>query len=289
MTTAFVLSGGANLGAVQVGMIRALASEGIHPDLIVGTSVGALNGAWLASRTRGTDIGELQRLWEGLRRRDVFPTSMFGGLHYAVGRASHLAGPGGLRSIVNRSVSCRRLEETVVPLHVIATQLLSGAEVRLSSGPLVDAVCASAAIPAVFPPVSINGVDLVDGGLVNNCPISHALELGATTVYVLACGYACALGSAPKHGLAIALHAVSVMIHHRLRLDVERFAATVDLRVLPTLCPLRVAPTDFGQAKRLIDESEALALDWLRTPDAPRRRVAHAHERSSGARMWNRR
>jgi len=198
MTTAYVLSGGGNLGAIQVGMLRALFAAGVRPDLVVGTSVGALNGGWLAARGRDTDPVGLADVWRRLRRIDVFPTSVFGGMRGMLGHVDHLVSDRGLRTLIRRELGIERLEQARVPLYVVATDIRTGSDHLIGEGDAVDAICASAAIPGVFPSVSIGSRLLVDGGVVNNCPISHAVSLGATTVWVLPCGYSCALDRPPK-------------------------------------------------------------------------------------------
>ncbi len=263
MTTAFVLSGGGNLGSVQAGMLQALFRAGIKPDLIVGTSVGAVNGGWIAGRGRDADITELADVWRGLRRTDVFPTQLFGGLLGFVGKSDHLVPSTGLRKILKRELNFDRLENALIPFHVVATNLLSGLDVLLSRGNAIDAICASAAIPGVFPAVEMNDMTLVDGGVVNNCPISHAIHLGATEVWVLPCGYACALDKPPKGALGMALQAVSLLVQQRLRIDAERYAGSCDLRIAPVLCPVRIPPTDFSKAGQMIADSDALTTAWL--------------------------
>ncbi len=266
MTTAFVLSGGGNLGPIQVGMLRSLFAADIRPDLIVGTSVGAVNGGWLAGRGSGADLDQLADVWRNLRRSDVFPTNFLGGLRGFIGHADHLVSPAGLRRILKRELTIEHLEDARIPLYVVATDITSGHDHLLSSGDAIDAICASAAIPGVFPSVIIDGLHLVDGGVVNNCPISHAMSLGATKIWVLPCGYACSLAQAPRSALASALQAVSLLIQQRLRHDAERYATQIELHIVPTLCPIKVSPTDFSQADRLIQEAAALTAAWLTDP-----------------------
>lgn len=264
----FVLSGGGNLGAVQVGMLRALFEAKIYPDAIVGTSVGAINGGWLAGRGHGADIDELAEVWRGLRRADVFPTRLLGGLRGFLGQTDHLFPDSGIRSLLDRELTFEKLEDATVPFHVVATDITSGRDHLLSRGDAADAICASAAIPGVFPAVTIDGRALVDGGVVNNCPISHAVALGATTVWVLPCGYACSLAHAPTSALGSALQAISLLIQQRLRSDAERFADHLDLRVVPTPCPVAVSPTDFSQSSRLIETADELTTAWLADPSS---------------------
>jgi NTE family protein len=200
MTTAFVLSGGASLGSIQVGMLLGLAEAGITPDMIVGTSVGAVNGGWVASRPDVAGISALAKLWRSLSRNDVFPTRPLLGLLGFLGQRRNLVPDTGLRRLLAEHLEFSRLEDAPIPLHVVATDVLSGQDVLLSTGGVVDAIVASAAIPAVFPPVRINRRDLMDGGVVNNTPVSHAVTLGADLVWVLPTGYSCALRESPKGG-----------------------------------------------------------------------------------------
>jgi NTE family protein len=180
VTTAFVLSGGASLGAIQVGMLRALYERGITPDLIVGTSAGALNGAFVAARPpTPTTADELGDVWRSVRRSTVFPANPLSGFVGFIGRRNYLVPDWGLRALLTHHLPIEALEDAVIPLHVVAVDLYSGEEVRLSEGSAIEAVMASAAIPGVFPPVSWEGMELIDGGVANNTPISHAVELGA--------------------------------------------------------------------------------------------------------------
>ncbi len=149
----FVLSGGASLGAIQVGMLRALYERGISPDLIVGTSAGALNGAYIASRAQTVETADaLGEIWRGLRRGQVFPLNPVTGLLGFLGTRDHLVPASGLHRLIRRHVEHERLEDMPVALHLIAVDVVSGEELRLSSGPSVQAVLASASIPAVLPP-----------------------------------------------------------------------------------------------------------------------------------------
>lgn len=263
MTTAFVLSGGASLGSIQVGMLLSLAEAGITPDLIVGTSVGAVNGGWVASRPDVAGIGALADVWRSLSRNDVFPTRPIVGLLGFLGVRSSLVPDTGLRRLLTDHLAFSRLEEAPIPFHVVATDVLSGQDVLLSTGDAVDAIVASAAIPAVFPPVKINGRDLFDGGVANNTPLSHAVALGADVIWVLPTGYACALRKSPRGALAMALHAVTLTVNQRLAVDVASLEGTVDLRVIPPLCPIAISPIDFSHSASLIERSHAATREWL--------------------------
>ncbi|HET7529432.1 MAG TPA: patatin-like phospholipase family protein [Mycobacteriales bacterium] len=288
MTTAFVLSGGGSLGAVQVGMLLALADRQVVPDLFVGTSVGALNAAFLAGRPGPRGIDELAGIWSRLRRQDIFPTTPARLLRAATGRESGFADPAPLRRLVAEHLSYDRLEDAPWPVTVVATEVTTGQEVQLASGPAVDAVLASAALPAVFPPVAIDDHVLMDGGVVNNTPISAAMSLGADVIYVLPTGYACALTAAPRSPVGMAMHAVTVAIQQRLIADVQSCQGQVTLRVAPTLCPLAVSPVDFRHTRELIRRARRATQGWLDAPfadDQSRHLRLHSHAHPALARQ----
>jgi NTE family protein len=253
-SVAFVLSGGASLGAIQAGMLRALYERGITPDLLVGTSAGALNGAFVASRPQTVETAdELGAVWTGLRRGNAFPLNPVTGLLGFLGLRDHLVPASGLERLIERHTEHERLEDLPIPLHVVAVDVITGQELRLSSGDLRDAVLASASIPGVLEPVAWEDRALMDGGVANNTPISHAVELGARRIYVLPTGHACSLQDPPRGALAMALHAISLLTQRRLIDDIERHRGNAKLIVLPPPCPLAIQPIDFDQAEMLID------------------------------------
>ena len=271
--TAFVLSGGAALGAIQVGMLHALYERGIELDLIVGTSVGALNGAYIASRpfTEQT-ADELAEVWQGIGRWQVFPLNPVTGFLGFFGARRHLVPDGALRKLLAEHLEFDRLEQAPVPCHVIATDVLSGRELRLSDGEALEAVLASAAIPGVFPPVEWGDRRLIDGGVSNNAPISHALELGAERVYVLPTGTACDLEQPPRGALGMLLHSMSLLVMRRLQVEVELLRDRAVLIVLPPPCPLSVSPIDFTHSEELIRRSLEGSRDHLARLDSGRAR-----------------
>jgi NTE family protein len=245
-------------------MLRALYERGIAPDLIIGTSAGAFNGAFIASRppTIAT-VAALAEVWQSLRQRDVFPANLLTGFLGFVGQRDYLVSNNGLRALLHRWLEFDGLDDAPVPLHVIATDLLSGAERRLSTGPVVDAVLASSAIPGVYPPIRCGDRYLIDGGAANNTPISHAIELGARTVYVLLTGCTCTLPRAPRGALAVATHALTMLLRQRLADDIQRVPADVRLVVMPPPCPSPVQPTDFSHARELVARSYADGATFL--------------------------
>ncbi|MEA2128166.1 MAG: hypothetical protein QOJ85_1057 [Solirubrobacteraceae bacterium] len=267
--TAFVLSGGASLGALQVGMLRALYEHGVAPDLLVGTSVGALNAAFVASRPQTPQTAaSLARVWRGLQREDVFPVSARALVAGLCGQRDHLVTDRALRGLVRRHVEFDDLAEAPVPLHLVAFDVTEGCEVRLSRGSVVDGIAAAAAIPGVFPAVRLGDQCLIDGGVINNTPISHAVQLGAERIYVLPTQEErCPLTGPPRGALDAALYGLRVLVHGRLEADLARYSREVELIVLPAANRTDVQPTDFEHSSRLINGAYAAARAHLAGPD----------------------
>jgi NTE family protein len=278
--TAFVFAGGGSLGAVQVGMLRELMHHGLDPHFVVGSSVGALNAAHFASAPNAAGVEELGRIWRGLRRHDVFPVTLRSLLRFASGEG-HLIDPSNLRSLVERHVPFLNLEDAAIPVHVIATNL-GGAAVCFSSGTAIDRILASAAIPAAFPSVRIGGQYLIDGAIGSNTAILTAAKLGATRIIVLPTGFACDLQEPPKGAIARALHAITLLIANQIVRDLKELAGTVEVLIVPSLCPLDVSPYDFSSAGQLIERAADNTRKWiegggLSRPDIPDSLLPHLH------------
>ncbi len=264
MTTAFVLTGGGSLGAVQVGMLQALAAHGIEPDLLVGTSAGAVNAAWVAAHgTSSASLDGLAGVWARLRRRDVFPLDGRTLLRGVLGQSTALCSPRRLEQLIAASAGIRTLEETRIPVHLVTADLLSGQAVAISSGPLVAGVLASAAIPGIFPPVLRNGRRLVDGGVADQTGVTQAVELGATSIFVLPTGAPCALPAPPASAIGTALHAFTLLLEQRLAREMSELAGAATIRLLPPLCPVRTAATDFSHGPELMERARRASLDWI--------------------------
>lgn len=276
MTTAFVFSGGGSLGSIEAGMLVALTDAGITPDLVVGASVGAINAAWFANHPDAEGARSLAAIWHDVGRNDVFPIQLVNGFLGFVGLRDGLLTADALRRLLAAHLDYTELQDAAIPVHLIAADLTSGHEVVLSTGNAIDALAASSAIPGVFPPVVIDGQHLVDGGIVDNAPISVAVEAGADTVYVLPTGYTCAPDGPPHGALGVAMQAVTLMVHDRLDRDVTRYRDLIDLQVVPPLCPLAVSPTDFSHTDELIARAEGTTRAWLDS-SAKARRAQHDH------------
>jgi NTE family protein len=260
--TAFVLSGGGSLGALQVGMLQALTEAGVRPDLLIGTSVGAVNAAWIAGNPDPDGARKLGEIWVGLRRQDVFPLSPWSSARGLLGRSNHVISNASIRQVLERNLPYQRLEDTVVPVHVITTELKTGRAVLLSAGPAIPALLASTAIPGIFPPVTIGRRQFIDGGVANHTPIAAALELGATRIIVLPVGYPW-LGQEPTNALGMALHALARFVEQKLDAEVAAYKNLADIQVLPTLEAPAVSPADFSHTEELIARGYRSARKYL--------------------------
>src|SRR5579863_4281698 len=278
--TAFVLAGGGSLGAVQVGMLSELMRAGLTPDFVVGSSVGALNAGFFAGDPTAAGVSRLAMVWRSLRRSDVFPVTLGSAVRWL--RVSNaLFDPSRLRRLIERNLSYEKLEDAEIPVHVVATNL-GGVQVLLSSGPAVEAILASAAIPAVFPSVQIGDEILMDGAVSGNTPILAAAELGASRIVVLPTGFACALEEPPKSALGRGFHALTLLIAHQITRDLTHLPRGIEVITAPNLCPLAVSPFDFSHADELIARGADRTRQWLESGGLSRREIpatlfAHSH------------
>lgn len=278
--TAFVLAGGGSFGAVQVGMLKALVAAGIEADMVVGSSVGAINAASYAGDPTREGMVRLERLWLGLRRADVFPIDWRRLLRMS--RGGGVVRADGLRALIKRNLPYVDLVEARRPIHVVATDVLSGGPVVLSRGPAVDAIVASCAIPAAFAPVQVGTQLLIDGAITSNTPVRTAVDLGANRLIVLPTGFACALQAPPRGTIASALHALTLLIARQLVAEIEALAADVDYAIVPSLCPLDGSAYDFSRTAALIGAAETGTRAWIAAGGLERRQIpdelrAHHH------------
>lgn len=260
--TAFVFAGGGSFGAIHVGMLRSLASRGITADMVVGSSVGALNGAYYADNPTIEGIQRLETIWRGLRRNDVFPLTWRTMTRFLY-RRDFLITSDGLRQLVDQNLTYRNLEDAKIPVHIVATDILSGDAVVLSEGPAAQAIIASAAVPAAFAPVRFNDLYLADGAISSDTPVTVAVAHGARRLIVLPTGYACALDTPPVGAVANALHALTLLIVRQLMNELQGLDRSIDYFVVPPLCPLIGSPYDFSQTSELIERAARSTDAWL--------------------------
>jgi NTE family protein len=213
----FVLSGGANLGSIHVGMLKALLEADIKPDLIVGTSIGAVNAAYLAADPSRDQVERLRELWCGVRARDVFPLNPVASAR-SLFRQGSLFPSSSWRRFLTERIPYERIEEASVPLRITATDFEEGRSVVLDSGSVVDAVLASTALPGIFPPHQIGDCFYLDGAVSDQLPLKVAIDAGVHTIYVMAVSVPSPPPDRRSPG-GILRHSVTILLFPRIRLD----------------------------------------------------------------------
>ncbi|MCB7136668.1 patatin-like phospholipase family protein [Cellulosimicrobium marinum] len=261
-TTAFVLGGGGVRGAVQIGMLRALLDRGIVPDLVVGTSIGAINGAALAADPTPDVVPRLEAAWSSPAATQVYGEAWYRQVHRLARTRTHVASPQPLRALLRQVLGDRRtFADLDVPLVVAAASIERAAERWFSEGPLVEAVLASASVPGALPPTVIEGEHYVDGGVVSSIPLGEAVRRGADTVWVLQVGRIEEPLRPPRTAVEVAKVTFEIARRHRFARELADVPPGVTVHVLPSGGPL---PGDerLSSSRRL---------------DATRTRAASAH------------
>ncbi|MDI5962500.1 patatin-like phospholipase family protein [Streptantibioticus silvisoli] len=266
---AFVLGGGGALGAHEVGMLRALLEHDVRPDLVVGTSVGAINGAAVAADPSPAAVDRLTGLWTGLGRAGVFSGSLLSRLRTVVSSGTHLYTAEPLRALLAEHLPVGRMEDLALPFQCVAAGIEQAAEHWFRDGPLVEAVLASCAVPGLLPPVRVGGQTYVDGGLVNSIPVGRAVALGADTVYVLQVGRIETPLRPPRYPWQVAMVAFEIARRHRFARDMADLPPSVTVHVLPSGAPesegtvARLAHRDFDRTGERIERAYEASCRYL--------------------------
>jgi NTE family protein len=260
---AFVLSGGGNLGALQVGMLKALLGHGIVPDLVVGCSVGAINGAGLADDPSPAGVAHMERVWTALEGQNLLPSGWLPNAVALARKGEAVHDQAGLRAMAEEQLRSTTFDQLAVPFQCVATDILGVREVWFSEGPIVDAILASSALPAIYPAVEVGGVRYLDGGIVDDVPMSRAVELGATTLYVLQVGGFTRPRPEPQRPLDVAVQAYWIARHHRFKRELAAMPEGIEVHVLPAGETPRMRFNDFTQAGTLIDVAHAATARYL--------------------------
>src|SRR4051812_19702482 len=244
MTThAFVLGGGGVLGAAEVGMARALLEAGVIPDLVCGTSIGAINGAAIAADPTAAGAERLLAMWDRLADNGFLDGSLIRRVIEVTRRRTALHGNETLRRILRDRLPAQTFEELAVPFECVAASIERAREHWFTSGDLIEPILASCALPGVFPPVRIGDEHFFDGGLVNSIPLERAVTRGADTVWVMHVGRLEEDLAAPRFLYQVAFVAFEISRRHRFHSDLERVGEEVTVHVLPTGLPQRAAAT----------------------------------------------
>ena len=251
-------------------MLRALLEQGITPDLILGTSVGAINGAALARNPDLEGVGRLARLWEELTGGGVFSGSVVARTATLVKTRTHLHPHGPMRTMMREEFGSARIEDLTVPFQCVAASIERAREHWFTSGPVVDAVLASCAVPGLLPAVQIGDEHFLDGGLVDSIPVGRALDLGARTVYVLQVGRVETPLRAPRQPWEVAMISFEIARRHRFSTTMARLPEDVSVHVLPTGDALafndrrQFRYRDFSAVPTRIDAAYTASLGYLR-------------------------
>lgn len=231
---AFVLGGGGMLGAVEVGMLQALIETGVRPDLVVGSSVGAINGAAVAADPGADTVARLTSMWEALGRDQVFGGGVLGRVGTLARTRTSLHGTEGLRGLLEEQAPGRQIEDLAVPFQCVAACIETARAQWFAAGPLAEAVLASCAVPGLLPPVRIGTLHYVDGGLVHSIPVGRAVDLGATTIYVLQVGRVERPLTPPRWPWEVGMVAFEIARRHRFSEEMAALPADLDVHVLPS-------------------------------------------------------
>ncbi len=261
--TAFVLAGGGSRGAVQVGMLEELIRRGIRADCVFGASVGAINGSAYAGDPTLDGVERMATVWRGVRGTDIFPRGTFDGPWAFFQKRAAVHANTGLRAIIEAGIDYEDLQDATIPIEVVTTSLTDGRERWITRGPAVEAILASSAIPSIFPPVTIDGDVLIDGGVVNNVPISRALSAGCDRIYVLLCGPLHYHPKPPRRPAEAVLTAFFVAVQARFVRELALLPPGVEVIVFSGGGDPSGQYRDFSATAALIEEGRAEVADVL--------------------------
>jgi NTE family protein len=270
---AFVLGGGGILGAHEVGMLRALAERDVQPDLILGTSVGAINGAVFAADPTPAGVERLAGLWADMKLSEMTAGGVLRRVSTLARSGTHLEPLEAARARLVEALPVERIEDLTVPYQCVAASIERAAEHWFTSGDLADAVLASCSVPGILPPVRIGDEHFIDGGIVNSIPVARAVSLDARTIYVLQVGRLEKPLQPPRWPWEVGLVAFEVARRHRFAYDLQSLPDGVELHVLPTGGSAAPAYNDIpGQlrirraartVKQQIDSAYEATLEYL--------------------------
>lgn len=247
---AFVLGGGGALGACEVGMLKGLLEHGIRPDLIVGTSIGAVNGAFVAADPQPRSSTRLEELWRDMMTTDVFGGSLLRRAGTLAKTGTHMQAYEPLEAQLSELLPVERIEDLEVRFECVAASIERAAEHWFTEGPLVEAVLASCAVPGLMAPVHIGEEHFFDGGLVHSIPVGRAVALGAKTIYVLQVGRIEQPLEPPRFPWEVGLVAFEIARRHRFAADMATVPAGVTVHVLPTGLEVPLKATTTGLRRR---------------------------------------
>jgi NTE family protein len=269
VTTAFVLGGGGVLGAAEVGMLRALFEREIGPDLVLGTSVGALNGAMVARDPTPAVIDRMAELWTSAAANgDVYGDRRLRTVRRAMATGTHIYSPKRMTERLREEFGELTFEELPVRFQVCASSIERAAEHWFDSGPVVEAIVASAAVPGLLPPARVGDEHFLDGGIVNSIPVGRAVQLGADRIFVLQVGRIDRPLKPPRKPWEVARVSFEIARRHRFAREMSELPEDVEAHVLPARGTSSrddslLAHRDFAGVQRRIDETYQASLEYL--------------------------
>jgi NTE family protein len=261
---AFVFPSGGSGGAAQVGILRALLEAGVYPDVVVGSSVGALNAAFFAMDPTIACVDRLAAIWTDLKREDVFGRNRYRLVARLLLRHDHIYTPNALRALIQRFCWLDRLEDTAIPVHIVTTDLDHGVARWWERGPASEILYASACLPGLFPPAMLAGHRHVDGGVLEPAPIQRAVDLDATTVYVL--GEIMGPEEEPTGRLSaldVLIRSFAISRYARLPEPAAFARPGQTVITVPGARTTGIDITDFTHTRRLIHESRRCGRSFL--------------------------
>jgi NTE family protein len=213
-------------------MLRALSEAGIRPDVIVGTSVGAINGVFVAADP--ADAAErLGKMWLGDALQQTFSEPFWGRLVRLARSGTHLHSIEPLRRMLDDMLPADDFADLELPFHCVAASIERACARWFSSGPIVPAVLASCAVPGLLPPVEVDDEHYFDGGLVDSIPVGRSVALGAHIVYVLHAGRIERPLAVPRRPWEVGLVAFEIARRHRFFEEMSALPDDVRVHVLP--------------------------------------------------------
>jgi NTE family protein len=258
----YVMGGGGSLGAVQAGMLRATWEAGLRPDLVVGTSVGALNGALLADDPDGA-VERLTELWPTIRKPHVFPGRAWRQFRTVRSAKTFLFDSSALADFAASQLRADTFDQLQLPFGAVAVDVETAEPVLMTKGLIVPAIIASTAIPGIYPPVWHNGRTLYDGGIVANVPLRQAMALGARSLVVFDCAYPSRGWALPDTMVEVLAWALTVNARRQALLELPSVVEEVPVVYLPGPTLRRISPLDFGHTDELMSEAYEACRDFL--------------------------
>jgi NTE family protein len=269
----FVFGGGGRWGAVEVGMVEALLSHGVRPDLVLGTSIGAMNGAVIAANPTVEGAADLHELWASALGSNLLSASVVSRVRNLMKHRVALHDTSELRDLVAGHLTPLTFEELEVSFQCVAAEIETASEHWFDTGPLLDAILASSAIPGLFPPVEIDGKNYYDGGLVNSVPVDRAVALGCSTIYVLQVGRVELPLRRPTRIHEPALVAFEISRRSRFTTSMASLPDGIDVHVLPSGNriefddPRQLRWRDLADTDELIAAARTATARYLADPD----------------------